>query len=170
MDFRQRTPGFTPTLLDKLFDDAPQRVDDALFSKRLDLEELKDSLAADLESLLNSRRSSDREELEGFPLASDSILTFGIRDFVGYSLANPADCSKICETIKKAVERHEPRLVDVKVALVDDAFSTNSLNFSISATLLVYSNAERVSFDAMLKPTLQQYAVSRSRRLGVSYG
>jgi type VI secretion system protein ImpF len=164
MNPQQKNQGFTPTLLDKLFDDAPQRSDDALYSKRLSLDELKDSLAADLECLLNARRSADQEKIEGFPLSTESILTFGIRDFVGYSLANPEDCDRICETIKASIERHEPRLIDINVSLVEDAFSTNSLNFSIAATLLVYIHGERVSFDALLKPTLQQYSVSRSRR------
>jgi type VI secretion system protein ImpF len=164
MNPQQKNQGFTPTLLDKLFDDAPQRSDDALYSKRLSLDELKDSLAADLECLLNARRSSDLEELTEYPQATLSVATFGIRDFVGHSLANPDDCAKICETIKTAIDRHEPRLTRVTVALADEAFSTNSLNFSISATLIARLNGERVSFDALLKPSLQQYSVSRSRR------
>lgn len=164
MNPQQKNQGFTPTLLDKLFDDAPQRHDDALYSKRLNLEELKDSLAADLEALLNSRRSSDLEELIEYPEATHSIATFGIRDFVGLSLSNPEDCSMICGTIKTAIERHEPRLVNVSVTLVEEAFSTNSLSFSISATLVVRLNGERVNFDAMLQPSLQQYSVRRSRR------
>jgi type VI secretion system protein ImpF len=166
MNPQQKNQGFTPTLLDKLFDDAPQRSDDALYSKRLSLDELKDSLAADLECLLNARRSSDLEELTEYPQATLSVATFGIRDFVGHSLANPDDCAKICETIKTAIDRHEPRLVDVEVSLLNDAYATNSLRFSIYTTLIEYSSGERVKFDAQLKPSLQQYSVSRSRRQG----
>lgn len=154
---RNSTFGFAPSLLDKLLAPARQPSGVASHARSLSFAGLKASLASDLESLLNSRRTSDTEAFSDYPESTESILTFGIRDFVGYSLANPDDCNKICETIQKAIERHEPRLADILVNLEKEAYTTNSLCFSISA--MIRADQKRVSFDAVLKPSLQQYSV-----------
>ncbi len=52
---------------------------------------LRESVASDLEDLLNSRVAKLDELIDDFPLAKKSILQFGIIDFVGLSTANPSD-------------------------------------------------------------------------------
>jgi type VI secretion system protein ImpF len=158
MNHRTPSVGFAPSLLDKLLGPARQPTHGVSHAKPLSFSALKASLASDLESLLNSRRTSDNDAFSDYPESINSILTFGIRDFVGYSLANPDDCNKICETIQKAIERHEPRLTLIQVKLEKEAYTTNSLCFSISA--VIRAEQKRVSFDAVLKPSLQQYAVT----------
>jgi len=165
---RALTRGFAPNLLEKLFDDQPKSLTDGQALKRLNIEELKESVAIDVEALLNSRRGHTEDRLEAYAQSKDSILSFGINDFVGLSLSNPADCHRICRSIEQTIQRHDKRLHSVRVTLEADRYSTNTLRFSIHALLVVYPAREAVSFDALLQPTTQQYSVVRGRRPGVA--
>lgn len=131
--------------------------------RRWSMEELKASVAGDLESLLNSRAGLTEEMLQAFPAVGTSVLSFGMCDFVGRSLASPADRSYICRTLERTIGAHEPRLRNVTVGLAVDDGAVNVLHFSISALLVVYPAHEPVSFDALLQPTIQQYSVAAGR-------
>jgi type VI secretion system protein ImpF len=155
---------FTPSLLDRLFDDASSSPVDSLH-RGLGLEQMKDCVARDLEDLLNSRVGMKAEVVEGFRLAKWSILTYGIRDFAGMSLGNTNDQAEICRSIGDAIERHEPRLRDVDVSLKKNDAQLQSLLFSVTALLVLDPAVEAVSFDAFLQPTTQRYSVSLSRRI-----
>src|SRR4051812_6131058 len=101
--------GFMPTLFERLFDENPASA--AEYSlPRLSLDDLKDSVARDLEALLNTRSGLGEITLEPYPASADSVLSFGMTDFVGRSLANPADRHFICRSIERAIAAHEPRL------------------------------------------------------------
>lgn len=155
---------FQPTLFDRLFDNAPQRSSEADPLRGWGIEDLKDHVARDLESLLNSRNAMNTDDgMRDFPAVHSSLLTYGIGDFVGRSMASPADRSYICRTLERTIKIHEPRLRDVAVSLVVDDKAINVLHFSISALLIVEPAQEPVSFDAMLQPTTQRYSVGRGR-------
>ncbi|MBT0963771.1 type VI secretion system baseplate subunit TssE [Denitromonas iodatirespirans] len=151
--------GFEPSLFDKLFDDSPVQAS----RRRLSLDELKDSVARDLEALLNTRTVVDETRASRFPQGLRSVASFGLTDFSGMSLASVNDRRTICEAIERAIARHEPRLQDVQVELELDRRSINALFFSIRAMLVVRPAQEPVNFDAMLKPTTLQYSISRQR-------
>jgi type VI secretion system protein ImpF len=154
--------GFEPSLFDKLFDETPV----SAIRRRLSLDELKDSVARDLESLLNTRTVIDEDLADRFPLAVRSIASFGLNDFAGLSLASVNDRRKICASIERAISRHEPRLREVQVLLELNRNSINALFFSIKALLVVRPAQEPVSFDAMLQPTTLQYSINRQRLRG----
>src|SRR5689334_16641249 len=100
--------GFEPSLLDKLFDDEPHApMPTAL--RQLSLEELKSTVARDIESLLNTRIVLEEDDLHGLPECKRSLLTYGLNDFSGLSLASFYDRNYICQSLTKAIERHEPR-------------------------------------------------------------
>lgn len=164
---RDSAKGFAPTIFDKLFDNESRVPTETNSLRRLNIEELKESVAADLETLLNSRRGHSDERLQAYPYASMSILSFGIVDFVGLSLSNPADCHRICRGIEQTISWHEKRLCNVRVTLENDRYTTNTLRFCIHALLVVYPAREPVNFDALLQPTTQQYSVVRGRRPGL---
>lgn len=156
--------GFEPSLLDKLFDDEP-RVQGHDSVRRLSLDEFKDSVARDVESLLNNRFVIDEDRLKQFPHCQRSLATYGIRDFSGRSLASSSDRTFICQSLQLAISRHEPRLTDVHVTIEQNQQSMGALRFSINAMLVVHPAREPVSFDALLQPTTLQYSVSRNRRV-----
>lgn len=153
---------FEPGLLDKLFDDDPRGQASATV-RSLSLDELKNAVARDLESILNTRIALTEEMLAGLPECGQSVLTYGLNDFAGLSLASHTDRTFICQSIQRAIERHEPRLQKVKVALELNEQSTNVLNFAIQALLVVHPLQEPVNFDALLQPSTLQYSVSRTR-------
>ncbi|QID17453.1 type VI secretion system baseplate subunit TssE [Nitrogeniibacter mangrovi] len=149
--------GFEPSLLDKLFgDDVP-----APARRQLSLDEIKDSVARDLEALLNTRTTLDEALAARYPEAMRSLVSFGLNDFAGLSLASVHDRARICRAIELAIARHEPRLQAVQVRLELNRNAINALFFSIKAMLVIRPAQEPVSFDAMLQPTTLQYSVNR---------
>ncbi len=145
--------GFRSTIFDRLLPE-----NDVL--KGLSLQELRQSVAHDLEDLLNSRMAKLDHLIGDYPLAKQSIIQFGIIDFVGLSTANPLDRDKICQSIEQSISAHEPRLRQVKVEMLLDGHNMGALCLTIQAYLNIHPLYEPVVFDALLKPTTQQYVVS----------
>lgn len=158
MSYAAKGIGFRPNLFEQLFDDSPRQSKHELVVRRLNIEELKSSVAQDLESLLNTRCVlADR--LQQYTHVRSSILNFGILDFVGLSSANPTDCDYICRQIAQTIEQQDSRLKNVRVALEIGAVEVNQLCFSIEALLKVYPAQELVSFDAFFEPSSQRYQI-----------
>lgn len=146
--------GFRTTLFDRLLPETDQNY------RGISLQELRESVASDLEDLLNSRMAKLDHLIDQFPLAKQSILQFGIIDFVGLSTANPSDRDKICQSIEQSIAAHEPRLKQIKVEMLLDGQNMGALYLSIQAYLNIHPLFEPVIFDAVLKPTTQQYVIS----------
>ena len=146
--------GFRSTLFERLLP-----VDDQYTGQGLSLQELRQSIAHDLEDLLNNRMTRLNQTEEHYPGIKNSILQFGIIDFVGLSTANPTDRDKICRSIEQSISAHEPRLKQVKVEMLINENNMSSLYLSISAYLNISPLYEVVMFDALLKPTTQQYVI-----------
>ena len=146
--------GFRTTLFDRLLPETEQNY------QGISLQQLRESVASDLEDLLNSRMAKLDDLIDDFPLAKQSILQFGIIDFVGLSTANPTDRDKICQSIEQSIVAHEPRLRQIKVEMLLDGHNMGALCLSIQAYLNIHPLFEPVIFDALLKPTTQQYVIS----------
>jgi type VI secretion system protein ImpF len=155
--------GFAPGLLDKLMIDSKHTLSSGTVT-RFSMEELKDSVARDLEALLNTRKVISEDLLKSYPECSKSIVTYGLSDFAGMSLASTDDRAYICRALELTIARHEPRLQEVKAALEVQEGSINRLNFAISAVLVVHPAHEPVSFDAVLQPSSLHYSISKARR------
>lgn len=155
--------GFQPTLFDRLSDDSPGVVSETVTLRRWSLQDLKDAVARDVEALLNSRAGLHEERYADFIEVSRSLVSFGMTDFVGLSLASPADRNRICRTLERAISTHEPRLKSIHVGLDVDGTAVNRLRFSIQALLQVHPADEPVNFDAVLSPSSLQYSVGRGR-------
>lgn len=153
---------FEPGLLDKLFGDGPNQPASAVVP-RLSLDELKGAVARHIESLLNARVALTDERLGKLTECKRSVLTYGLNDFAGLSLASHDDRTTICSSIERAIARHETRLKQVTVKLEVNAPSTNALCFAIQALLVVHPAEEPVNFDAMLQPSTLHYSVTRAR-------
>ena len=158
---------FAPYLFDRLMDIAP---DDRLEAARpsLTMEQLKDSVARDVEALLNARCALATDAIDGYPLASQSVVRFGLDDFSSRSLASVADRVFICRAIERAIADHEPRLRNTHVELdVREAISAG-VHFKIHALLQIHPAAEPVNFDAVLQTATHQYKVASEGRPAVT--
>ena len=152
--------GYTPGLFDRLLG-VPNR-GPGNTAARMTIEELKDTVARDLESLLNTRSSIVDAALAGYPECSNSMVTYGLNDFADLCLSSPTDRAAICASIEKAIGCHEPRLRNVRALLEMRDDSVNRLNFSITAVLAASVSQEPVNFDAVLTPSTLQYSISKS--------
>lgn len=156
--------GFLPGLLDRLMDERKDAVPGAPWS----LEQLKDSIARDLEALLNTRVAVDGATLGAalgsYPTARASILHYGVADFAGACLSSSVDRAALCAGLKDAIEIHEPRLREVSAVLVPEAGKVNRLHFVIHARLAIDSLAEPVNFNAVLQPSSLRYAIRHGVR------
>ena len=155
---------FRPSLLDRLLDDSPASPN-GVERQLVSVEAFKDSVARDVEYLLNTRRSiSDNHDREGGAVRT-SVMAFGLDDFSSLSVDSPADRERICSAIVSSIRSHETRLRSVTVALVADAGQRQRLRFSIRALLVMHPLSEPVNFDAVLQTSTQHYTVSQSRRV-----
>jgi type VI secretion system protein ImpF len=156
--------GFSQTLFDKLLGEQPSKTRQAAVI-RLSMEQVKDSVAADLEALLNTRAVISEETLLAYPECNRSIMSYGLSDFAGLSLASIDDRAFVCRGLERTISRHEPRLRNVRATLEVDQNSINKLYFGITALLVIHESKEPVSFDALLQPSTLQYSISNSRRI-----
>jgi type VI secretion system protein ImpF len=153
---------YRPTLFDRLLGDCPAGSRGAVAT--LTLEQLKDSVARDLEALLNTRQVLPPGLLDQYPHCYRSILNYGLVDFAGLCLSSDSDRASICLSLERAIARHEPRLRKVKATLEADPGAVNRLNFIITATLLADGESEPVNFNAVLQPSSLHYKISRLSR------
>lgn len=154
--------GYAPGLFDKLMAGSIGQSINVVTS--LSLEEMKDVVARDLESLLNTRSVISEEMLKRYPECSKSIVTYGLNDFAGMSLASADDRHYICRSLEQTIARHEPRLRNVRASLELEDGSTNRLNFAIAALLVLEMAQEPVNFDAVLQASSLQYSITKARR------
>ena len=121
------------SVFDRLLDNNPDMPEGLM--QTCTVEQLRDAVARDLESLLNSR----------------AAINFD------------ADRRHISRSLSHAIETHEPRLQAVSVQFHDEQTSQSSLAFTIRAMLVVRPTRETVSFDAVLQPSLSSYRVMQAR-------
>jgi type VI secretion system protein ImpF len=144
--------GFTPTLFDRLMDER---------SATWSPEQLKESVARDLEALLNTRVAVPLEFFQGYPRCSVSVLNYGLMDFAGVSLSSAQERESICTSMKRAIARHEPRLREVRIEIDTDGGEVNRLNFAVVAVLLVDGVREPVNFNAVLQQSSLHYSIRK---------
>ncbi|MNF83279.1 Lysozyme [compost metagenome] len=128
-------------------------------SGRLDLVVLRNSVARDLEFLLNTRCEAIRLIPVDFVECRKSSLTYGIPDFSSLSLHSAQDRDGIRRSLEQAIALHEPRLLRVRVSLEPLNEQRRVLRFKVEALLYVGSERQRVQFDAELHLHTQTYAV-----------
>ncbi|MCC7682090.1 type VI secretion system baseplate subunit TssE [Janthinobacterium sp. FW305-128] len=150
---------YVPGLFDRLMDDGGGAAGGV--AVRLSLEQLKDAVARDLEELLNTRVALPPGALDAYPECAASIVNYGLIDFAGMCLSSSDDRARICAALKAAIERHEPRLRNVRARLEREAGSINRVGFVISGTLAVMTGGEAVNFDAVLQPSSLRYSINR---------
>ncbi|MBV8048540.1 MAG: type VI secretion system baseplate subunit TssE [Paludibacterium sp.] len=159
MEYVSRHTTVQPSIIDRLLDDAPDNPQrDAV--QYFDVPRLKAALARDLEALLNTRFADPDGSLADFPEAEHSMLQFGIPDLSGLSLLNPEHRETLRDRLRRAIERHEPRLGGVRVSLDAPRELERHLRFRVDAILKVHPHRPPVMFDATLQLSSNVYRVS----------
>ena len=106
-DLRDR---LQPALLDRLTDDDPGNTRDADERRVLNKAQLRQAVLRDLGWLLNAVQPLGAQG-EGAPYAADSVLNYGLPPLSG-QLASKVDVQDIEASIKRAILRFEPRILE----------------------------------------------------------
>lgn len=151
---------FAPSVWDRLM--AASETDSTTAGHaRLTLDQLKAAVARDLEDLLNTRVTLLDSMLALYPACRKSIFNYGLLDFAALCLTSSEDRKVICDCIKEAIDRFEPRLRNVSADIFIERGATNRLDFVIAGTLKVHAAAQRIEFNAMLQPSTLRYSISQ---------
>lgn len=140
-------PRLLPSVLDRLTD--PESMGGLVAG--YDAREMLDAVRADLEELLNTRRTAADVPPE-FEQVRNSIVTYGLPDLAGLNVATPGRSAELARVIAEVVARYEPRLTRVKVAAVRGAADARSVRFHIEAALNL-DPAPEVGFETVLELT-----------------
>ncbi len=138
------TTRLTPSLLDRLID---QETDQGS-ARGYDHRQMIDVVRRDLEDLLNTRLSSDVPP--AFVEVSRSVVTYGLPDLSAVSADTSEQRADIGRLIERIIERHEPRLRNVRARLVEGFGGTQTVRFQIHAELNV-DPAPEVGFETVLE-------------------
>ena len=98
-----------PALLDRLTDNAPDRVQESSDQQVLQLHQLRQSVLRDLAWLLNTARLDTVEDLSSAPLAAKSTINYGVPGFSGVS-ATAGTVASLERSIADAIRTFEPRI------------------------------------------------------------
>lgn len=151
--------GFTTGLFDRLDDDSEPAPGNKRDARARELKDAVRSVTRDLQALLNTRTALSAASLVPYPAVSDSIVNYGLIDFAGMCVNSDTDRQEICNAVRLAIERHEPRLHKVTVALRATRDVINRVDFVITARLISEPHTEPMSFNAVFRPSLQQYSI-----------
>lgn len=157
-----RSAGLQPSILDRLMDDELSAPGDTVDARQINVFEFKAAIARDLESLLNSRCVDADDFRERYPLAAASVLFYGIRDLSSLSLLDPIHQARLRDQIRRVIDRFEPRLTQVRVAMEARHDLERRLRFRVDAILRVHPAKPPVAFDAWLHLASSQYQFSET--------
>jgi len=150
---RRAGPRAQLPLLDRLIDDAPGQEHDAPISAGEAMDALRASVRRDLEALLNARRRWRSWPAELTELQS-SALGYGIPDFTAGAMNEPGRRDALRAEVEATIRRFEPRLVSVKVALIEGANKLEpTLRLRIDGLLHADPAPEPVAFDTTVDAT-----------------
>jgi type VI secretion system protein ImpF len=145
---------FTPSLLDRLLDDDPRRLNDDRVHEGQLLRDLKASVKRDLEDLLNARVPL-AELPRGCRELYGSLLNYGLPDLQSEEVRGIKNNDELCALIEQCIKRFEPRLRDVRVHALDGKGARpfdRRFRFSIDAVLVAEPFREEVQFNSMVEP------------------
>ncbi|MBI5590672.1 MAG: type VI secretion system baseplate subunit TssE [Deltaproteobacteria bacterium] len=154
---REKIVNIQASILDRLIDDAPGNSREPA-QERFLIGQIRDTVARDLENLLNSRRHilvppvSYRE-------VNNSLFVYGLPDYTSRNPGNVSVRSQLRLEIEKTISRFEPRLKHVAVHIDSRVSNTRDLGFRITAVLVVDPIAEPVTFDTYFDLNRSKYAI-----------
>lgn len=153
------------SILDRLIDEEPNSSVEVAPSNSQALRIYRAAVRRDLEWLLNSRRTVELPE-EGLEQTKRSVYNFGLPDFSSYGAGSVQTKSKLARAIQEAIERFEPRIMNVEVVPVEsepkEGVKERQLHFTISGLLKRDPVPEQIAFDTRLELSKGDYRVQET--------
>jgi type VI secretion system protein ImpF len=127
-----------PSLLDRLTDDEPEKLQELADKRVLSPARLRESVRRDLTWLFNTSNLATVSDISEYPEIERSTVNFGIPDLAGRT-ASSVDAAALVRLLRRAIWDFEPRLlrntVKVQVLVDPEQQNPNALSFGIEAEL-----------------------------------
>jgi type VI secretion system protein ImpF len=147
---KSETP-ITQSLMDRLMDSEEMPT-----TRSASIQMFRNSIKRDVEWLLNSRKAFV-PEIESYPLAANSVFTFGLPDVNELPGGNSA--SNVLSAISQTILIHEPRIREPRVSLTRTDTLSRSLRFHVEGKLVLENSEEDITFDTLFEVTSGEYQV-----------
>jgi type VI secretion system protein ImpF len=150
--------GLMPSLLDRLID---PETEGGNWQPGYSVQQMVAAVYRDLEELLNTRRTAVSVPPDCVEVLN-SIVGYGMPDLTSIQAITPAQRAQIGRILEMLIERHEPRLRDIRATLLDSGQQIlRTVKFHIEARMRV-DPAPEVAFDTILELTTGRSTISRS--------
>ncbi|WIM12885.1 type VI secretion system baseplate subunit TssE [Enhydrobacter sp.] len=137
-------------LLDRLLDAEPTAPSDRPPSAAAAMETLRASICRDLEELLNTRRKW-RSWDPALAQLDRSLVGFGLPDFASGAFNDQRRREELRQLVDASIRRFEPRIVDLRVTLIEAADKVSgTLRLRIDALLRAEPAPEPIAFDTVV--------------------
>lgn len=127
-----------PSLLDRLTDDEPDKLQESRARRVMSMQKLREVVLRDLAWLLNAGSLAGTENLEAYPLVAASVLNYGLPDLAGHAASN-LDIVELERLVRQVIWDFEPRLlrhtVKVRALTHEDQMNRNAICFEIEGEL-----------------------------------
>lgn len=147
------------SLLDRLTDEDPDREQEVPLGGRKLERVLREAIRRDIEGMLNTRRRC-LPVPEALVDARETMLDYGVPDFVGQSLSSERRRKQFLRRIADCLQQHEPRFKSVEVELVGGVdVAERSFNFRIKAVVYAEPAPESLSLDSRVEPVSRTFSI-----------
>jgi len=137
-------------LHDRLINTDPSQQTDTPLSASAAMDVVRASICRDLEELLNTRRKW-RSWDPHLTQLERSLAGFGLPDFASGAFNEPRRRDELCRLIEACIRRFEPRIVNLKVTLIDTTDrSSGTLRLRIDALLHAEPAPQPIAFDTVV--------------------
>jgi type VI secretion system protein ImpF len=159
---KQGLPVAQLSILDRLIDETPDKVIDRQLSHGETLDALRRSVRRDLEALLNTRRRW-RSWPDRYAELALSPVGYGIADFSSGAFNDPRRREWLRQEVEQAIRRFEPRLVRLRVMLMDPKDELEAtLHLRIEGLLRTEPAPDPIAFDTLVDAATAEVLVKAS--------
>ncbi|NKN37380.1 type VI secretion system baseplate subunit TssE [Agrobacterium sp. a22-2] len=157
--YRPRDRVLSRSILDRLIDEAPDRMIDPPASVADQIREVRESIRRDLEALLNTRRSPNEPPI-GLSELKDALVSYGVDGMISANLVTDEAKLKLARMIERRISLFETRLSDVRVTILKSRTMTErALRMRIQATFRLHEGMPPISFESTIDPSTQRFLV-----------
>lgn len=158
----QSTRSITFSVFDRLLDNEPERLTERPVSLSHQIEQEREFIRRDIETLLNTRPAQGELPVQLTELAN-SVLSYGVGSFVSLGLGNNEAQLTLANKLEPIIAHIEPRLSDIHITLYKDYNSSQrALKMRIEGRFRIQEQSQAVFFDTSLDYSSQQFTVEVS--------
>ncbi|MGO6689674.1 type VI secretion system baseplate subunit TssE [Rhizobium leguminosarum] len=157
--YRLRDRVLARSILDRLIDEAPDRIVDPPMSVVDQVRDVREAIRRDLEALLNTRRCPATPPAALSEL-KDALVSYGVDGVVSANLMTDQAKLKLAQAIERRIALFETRLSDVRVTILKSRTMTErALRMRIQATFRLHEGMPPISFESTIDPSTQRFLV-----------